>query len=185
MQNWRCIILAWQSEEFIYCRLLVRLPPDESEPDPLAWFVLETIKTARVGGIVGRAEGRAVVASCFVNPSSSGAIEWSRIPTLAILLGFLNALACSNVAVERLTSKRGALKAAKPVDAYHVLVIRGRHDGNGACNSGAAHRSPREHVRRGHVRRLLDGRRIWVNVCVVARGAPGKVTKDYALRAPA
>ena len=45
------------------------------------------------------------------------------------------------------------------------------------------HRSPREHLRRGHIRRLADGRRIWVNAAIVGAGkGVGVVSKDYALR---
>lgn len=103
-----------------------------------------------------------------------------------IVLSLLNALACSNVRVEtsapskvrRAMQKRGAL----PFDTYHVLTIDvPRKDGDGAATGG--HRSPREHLRRGHIRRLGDGRRIWVNATVVAAGrGAGVVTKDYALR---
>jgi hypothetical protein len=107
--------------------------------------------------------------------------------SVSCLLSFLNALACSNVAIERSAPKRGnkKVKAALPFDTYHILTIDvPASSGTGAATGG--HRSPREHLRRGHIRRLADGRRIWVNATVVAasRGA-GVVTKDYALRAAA
>ena len=174
----QCILLAWQSEDFIYCRLVVRLADDP------AWIPLEAIRLGRVGGILGAApNGVAVVACCFVNHLSVAALEMTRIPTVAVLLSFMNALACSNVAVERLSSTQRTAGAAMRGDSYHVLVIRNRGGSVGGCDT--SHRSPREHVRRGHIRRMQDGRRIWVNVCVVARGAPGKITKDYALLARA
>lgn len=103
------------------------------------------------------------------------------------LLSMLNALACSNVRIERCEPKRFGkkIKAALPFDTYHILTIDApRSGGTGAATGG--HRAPREHLRRGHIRRLADGRRIWVNATVVAalRGA-GVVTKDYALRCAA
>jgi hypothetical protein len=110
--------------------------------------------------------------------------ELALEPAVEVLM-FLNALACSNVSIERREPRKAAKKAkrALPFDAYHVLVV----DVPGvaaAPNSGAEreHRSPREHLRRGHIRRLQDGRRIWVNATVVAAGRQaGVITKDYAL----
>jgi hypothetical protein len=108
--------------------------------------------------------------------------EFSRV-----VLAFLNAMACANVRAERsLPRKAGKkVKAALPFDTYHVLTI----DVPGQAGDGAAtggHRSPREHLRRGHIRRLADGRRIWVNATVVAHGrGGGAVTKDYAVRCAA
>lgn len=103
---------------------------------------------------------------------------WQRV-----LLSFLNALTCSNVRIQRSEPRKtGTVKAALPFDAYHLLVI----DVPGGWSSGAGtggHRSPREHLRRGHIRRLADGRRIWVNATVVAAGrGAGAVTKDYVVR---
>lgn len=106
---------------------------------------------------------------------------------LGALLCFLNVLQCSNVHVERSEPKKAGkkIKAPLPFDTYHVLTI----DVPGNTGVGAAtgaHRSPREHLRRGHIRRLADGRRIWVNATVVAAGrGAGVVTKDYAVRCAA
>lgn len=102
----------------------------------------------------------------------------------AALLSMLNALACSNVHIERSEPKKAGkkIKSSLPFDTYHVLTI----DVPGQPGEGAAtgsHRSPREHLRRGHIRRLGDGRRIWVNATVVSAGSgAGVVTKDYAVR---
>jgi hypothetical protein len=100
------------------------------------------------------------------------------------LLCFLNVLQCNNVHIERSPNKGVGrkVKSALPFDTYHVLTIDvpGK-SGDGAATGG--HRSPREHLRRGHIRRLADGRRIWVNATVVAARGGGVVTKDYALRA--
>ncbi len=114
-------------------------------------------------------------------------LELAEEPAAA-LLSMLNALGCSNVHIERSEPKKSGkkIKAALPFDAYHVLTIDvpGRHSER--TGAGGDHRSPREHLRRGHIRRLADGRRIWVNATVVSvgRGA-GVVTKDYAVRCAA
>lgn len=104
-----------------------------------------------------------------------------------VVLAFLNAMACTNVHVERSDPKKVGkkIKTALPFDTYHVLTI----DVPGKAGDGTAtggHRSPREHLRRGHIRRLAEGRRIWVNATVVAAGrGGGVVSKDYALRCSA
>lgn len=103
----------------------------------------------------------------------------------SVVLGFLNALACSNVHITKSEPRKAGkkIKSALPFDTYHVLAIDvpGRIGDVGAPIG--SHRSPREHLRRGHIRRLVDGRRIWVNATVVAAGhGAGVVKKDYALR---
>ena len=126
-------------------------------------------------------------------PAIKVAFQDQRVPLsdymdeLGALLCFLNVLQCSNVHVQRSEPKNAGkkIKAALPFDAYHILTIDvpGR-TGEGAATGG--HRSPREHLRRGHIRRLADARRIWVNATVVAAGrSAGVVTKDYAVRCAA
>lgn len=106
------------------------------------------------------------------------------------LLCFLNVLQCNNVHVERIRPKRADNKNGKkiktefPFDTYHILTIDAASIKNG--DSGVAvsgtHRSPREHLRRGHIRRLASGLRTWVNATVVAAGrGAGLVRKDYSL----
>lgn len=102
-----------------------------------------------------------------------------------VLLSLCNALACSNVQTELSAPKRGAkiVKSAFPFDSYHVLTITtsGKH---GEASAASSHRYPREHLRRGHIRRLADGRRIWVNATVVVAGrGSGFVSKDYRIAA--
>ena len=100
----------------------------------------------------------------------------------------LNALGCSNVQIERSKPKRAGkkVKAALPFDAYHVLTIDAPGRAGDRVVPTGPHRAPREHLRRGHIRRLADGRRTWVNATVVASGRRGGVIKkDYAIRCTA
>lgn len=103
-----------------------------------------------------------------------------------VLLHFLNALACSNVRIERSEPKNAGkkIKAALPFDTYHVLTIDvGRQQKSGGGTADGSNRHPREHLRRGHIRRLEDGRRIWVNATVVAAGrGVAKIEKDYMMK---
>jgi hypothetical protein len=100
---------------------------------------------------------------------------------IGALLSFLNSLQCSNVAIERFTQRKTpkASKAALPFDSYRVLTISAQRNNAFTHGGGGAVRSPREHLRRGHIRRLDDGKKIWVNAAIVNAGKGGKVYKDY------
>lgn len=103
-----------------------------------------------------------------------------------IVADFLNALACRNVHIEKspakATKQGKKVKAALPFDDYHFLTVDvpGKAGVRGE-GMGGSHRSPREHLRRGHIRRLESGP-IWVNACVVNAGVGSKVGKSYLLR---
>ena len=105
---------------------------------------------------------------------------------LGALFDFLNALACKNVHIEKSpakSTKQGKkVKTALPFDDYHFLTVDvpGKSGVRGE-GFGGSHRSPREHLRRGHIRRLDSGP-IWVNACVVNAGIGSKVGKSYLLR---
>lgn len=101
------------------------------------------------------------------------------------VLGFLNALTCSNVGIQRMAPRKANKKgkAALPFDTYHVLTVDSRHVAGERAGTQGEHRSPREHIRRGHIRRLSSGAKIWINATVVAAGrSAGKVQKDYRLQ---
>jgi len=101
---------------------------------------------------------------------------------IQVLLQFLNALACENVRAERSEPKSAGrkIRAALPFDAYYILTVGAPASSRASAAHGGSHRSPREHIRRGHIRRLPGDRRIWVNAAIVnaGRGA-GVVHKDY------
>lgn len=106
---------------------------------------------------------------------------------VVVVLGFLNALACSNVHIERSEAKKSGkkIKAALPFDSYHILTIdTGKSGESTALTSGGSHRSPREHLRRGHIVRPGEGRKpFWRNATVVCAGRSfNKVEKDYRIK---
>jgi len=47
---------------------------------------------------------------------------------------------------------------------------------------GGTHTSPRWHIRRGHWRKLADGRRIFIRQCQIGDPANGGVVKDYMVK---
>jgi hypothetical protein len=106
------------------------------------------------------------------------------IDELTALMCFLNVTQCSNVRHEvSRPKKEQSSKSALGFDTYRVLMVDVAST-NSSGLQGTTHRSPREHLRRGHIRRLNDGRKIWVNAAVIgANKGAGVIHKDYALPA--
>lgn len=115
--------------------------------------------------------------------------DWERhayadmVDESSAVLALVEALTCRNVSLEALPVKKnkGAqMRGALPYDEYHTLVINSKsrpsEEGDGT------HRSPREHLRRGHIRRLPKGN-IWVNSTIVNAGNHGRVNKIYEVTA--
>lgn len=143
-------------------------------PLPHFWF-------PRRGYITRTTNGIRMNLGCSM-PESAGDIhaEAERV------LGLLNALQCTNVSIERSARKNAdkQVKTALNFDDYHVLTIK-RQAAAASDSAGGSHRSPREHLRRGHIRRLGDGRKVWVNATVVAAALGcGVVSKSYAMQGP-
>lgn len=108
--------------------------------------------------------------------------------TFRALLEFCLTINCSNItsykvsAPEKLNNKR--LKSNKePLYSYHVLDIPGGYSNiSGAQDSDR--NSPRIHWRRGHIRRLSDGKITWVRHTIVGNPEHGIVSKSYNVSAP-
>lgn len=100
------------------------------------------------------------------------------------VMALIEALTCTNVEMETIPGKKNKFaqrKGALPFDDYRVLMLKNHLTAVGTTGSNNSHRSPREHLRRGHIRRLPKGN-IWINSMVVNAGVGGKVIKDYAIR---
>lgn len=102
------------------------------------------------------------------------------------VLELIEALSCINVTHEPLPARKPNKSAIKrgalPFDEYRVLVIKEHERGIVRNEPLGSHRSPREHLRRGHIRRLQDGRKVWVNPTIVNAGSTGKITTIYDTR---
>lgn len=105
------------------------------------------------------------------------------IDEVGAVFSLLEALNCFNVRIASSHAKKPKkLKCAIPFDDYHVLVLGAKNNNIVRQGSFETHRSPREHLRRGHIRRLKNGKKTWVNSTIVCAGrGRGRITKDYAL----
>lgn len=171
------ILFARQRDDVIIVR-----PVAWSDADG-TWVPMPECAIPRTHYLGRNADGRTTIKAQF---SSSMFPPEDYMDELGTLLCLLNVLQCKNVHLEQSRPKKGGkVKSALPFDSYHVLMIDSPAQAGSGTPTGG-HRSPREHLRRGHIRRLADSRRVWVNATVVAAGrGAGVVTKDYALRAAA
>lgn len=102
--------------------------------------------------------------------------------TLSLIL----ALQCCNVKTSIIPAsvplnKKRAAKGKLPFVDYKILTIDGA--GTTTPTNGGTHASPRQHLRRGHIRRLSDERRVWVQQCMVGDPRKGLIVKDYRVTA--
>jgi len=108
---------------------------------------------------------------------------------LTISLAFLHILlSLENVKVEKRgapklsvvgsRSQKKKHKARKSFD-YHVLSINGETWDSPYENVGGGHGGVRSHLRRGHIRRLSNGKTTWVRAAFIRGSKEGFVNKDY------
>ncbi len=108
-------------------------------------------------------------------------------PEVMVVLELLEALSCSNVeeSIHQKASKRNAqrIKSHKnPVwETKFLTLVVNPKSGKKGESSDITHASPRQHLRRGHIRRL-PSKNIWVNSCVVGSAENGKIEKQYKIR---
>lgn len=103
------------------------------------------------------------------------------------LLEFIEALSCKNIEFATIQSAPTAAESAKrakkgklPIYETKVLSLKTTENKSALKSTGlrAGHASPRQHLRRGHIRRLESGN-IWVNSCIVGDASKGVVHKSY------
>ena len=78
------------------------------------------------------------------------------------------------------TNQRKIAEGKKPTYDWRTVVIDGKAIKRE--HKGGTHASPRLHDRRGHSRRLPDGRIVWVRPCKVGDASRGVVFHDYQVK---
>lgn len=98
----------------------------------------------------------------------------------------IEVFSCCNVAtVEHkppaFINKKRIAKGKVPFFSYRTLHIKEEESDAKCGHTTGSHASPRLHLRRGHIRRLQDGRRTWVRATLVGDKSKGFAAKDYAV----
>lgn len=148
------------------------------------WATAPTLRLPKTGYLDRSVKGETgFFAACVGGAETRDQVKHNDV---SVLLSFCNALQCSNVGTERIEPRRPGKKAKNglPFDTYHVLTIDVARRGSGSNGTaGGTHRSPREHLRRGHIVRPEGRRPYWRNATVVNAGkCAGRIEKDYRVR---
>ena len=94
------------------------------------------------------------------------------------------ALSCSNIEQSVFQHSANNIKRFKKgkLPIYETKYLTLKHDQRKSTKTGAVfdgyRNSPRQHLRRGHIRRLVD-KNVWVNSCVVGDSGIGVIDKRY------
>jgi hypothetical protein len=81
---------------------------------------------------------------------------------------------------ETFTNRRKIEQGKLPIYDWTTIWIepaKPRSEGK-----GGTHASPRLHDRRGHLRRLANGKNVWVKSCKVGDASKGAIFHDYAIK---
>ncbi|MEX2639717.1 MAG: hypothetical protein WD266_03445 [Balneolales bacterium] len=117
--------------------------------------------------------------------SLPGSSQWSLIK-LFDMASAVEVFSCSNVTTishdaPKFINMKRKKKKKTPIFSYVTLHITGETTKKDTKNKSGTHASPRLHLRRGHIRRLSNDRRIWVTSCLVGDRVRGFVSKDYSV----
>lgn len=115
-------------------------------------------------------------------------LQGEVISEVVSLLEFLEALSCSNVRHERMEKIDQSINARRirdgklPIYETHILTIdAGKTSSIPKTGTEGYHNSPRQHLRRGHIRKLSSGNKIWINACTVGKAENGIIEKSYRI----
>jgi hypothetical protein len=123
--------------------------------------------------------------SIYDNSETMKAVLSDTLVDCNALLELLEALTCKNVFTpihqEASKANNNRAKMGKlPIYETKFLAIKVDHLSivKDTATANGNHASPRQHLRRGHIRRLESGN-IWVNSCVVGNSKIGVINKEY------
>jgi len=107
---------------------------------------------------------------------------------LSAVLELCEALTCKNIGIAThqeapvSLNKKRIKKGKLPFYETKMLVVEtSSTSAAGEKRTNSSHSSPRQHLRRGHIRRLPIGN-IWVNSCVVGDSSKGIINKSYTVK---
>lgn len=112
-----------------------------------------------------------------------GALREEYICDAAAVQNLCMMLSLHNVRTERVDApsklnKKREARGSEPLMKYHVLRVNGEL-WDGPPRSSRDSDGCRSHMRRGHIRRLDEHRRVWVSSCFVRGRKDGFVDKEY------
>lgn len=101
-----------------------------------------------------------------------------RLNNLFAMLGLVNVKKTIEEVPKKLNVKRSR-NGKLPLYSYHVLEVDGEKWSAETSMTDPDHPGVRSHMRRGHIRRLDEQRKVWVRATMVHGKRPGFVDKEY------
>lgn len=102
-----------------------------------------------------------------------------------VVLSLIGMLQCNNVGIAtipapvKLNAKRLA-HGRLPFVEYKILMLTtSKGESLGTTDSWGHRNSPRQHLRRGHIRRVSSATLTWIPQCLVGNPKKGLIVKDY------
>jgi len=179
------LLLFKQEEDGMISHILMMQSPNE------LWAVVPLLLTSYLeknssGKIAQRLKSTTIVHG--VPEEASIKLHGMMQSGIVYLFELLEALSCTNVEISthQPASQKNEqrIKSHKlPIYETKVLTIKaGKKESSGiVAGIKCSHASPRQHLRRGHVRRIESGN-IWVNSCVVGNKENGVIDKQYKVQ---
>lgn len=152
--------------------------------------ITQEVDISKSGGVTVRSTDTGEVVDLDFGHDHFGLLPhraWALAQTLRVSQA-VEVFSCCNVQLAehqppRFINQKRINKGRVPFYAYKTLRITLDEDEKGGGQRGTgAHSSPRLHLRRGHIRRLSDGRRVWVRAHLVGDKSHGMIHKDYDVR---
>ena len=103
------------------------------------------------------------------------------------LMEMLQALTCKNIYINSLEfidpkKNERRIKAGKlPFYETKILCVKSTGSEIDKTHKGGTHASPRQHLRRGHIRRYATYN-IWINSQIIGKSSNGIISKSYEVR---
>ncbi len=146
---------------------------------PVSWCAIEY-------GAVGIHHHQIISSSRIESEDQRNTVIGLAKAAKSVLQALHSLIECNNVAVAIVLApkagpgqKLGRRKRELLQFEYRILTIKGHKTYEGG--SSESHRSPRLHLRRGHIRKLPTGKTTWVSSCAVGSGKRGTIQKDYSV----
>jgi len=109
-------------------------------------------------------------------------------PEISTMYCLMMMLSCSNIQENVLSLSPVKLARNKKIESkrkkapyfeYRELVLKLNQKKQRSLDSVRKHKSPKQHTRRGHIRRLQSGVNIWIHSFIVGDAINGVIQKDY------
>lgn len=126
--------------------------------------------------------------SVWTDPGESGlhpGESWTAMLCLGVAY-CIEVFSCTNVIqVEhkppKIINEARKRKNKVPFFSFRTIHVTGERE-EGERKTKGGHASPRLHFRRGHIRKLANGSKVWVRHCLVGDKSKGFAAHDYSVR---